>query len=470
RDTTDPENPHGGAMYVVTRGWGDRVGGWAKPVSKWVAGIFCVTLLVSSFTGGNMFQAWNVGNITNEYFPVSPLVCGVVMAAITGLVIIGGIKRIGDVAGYLVPLMCGLYLVASMVVLVIKGADIPGYLYLIVQEAFSPTEARGAFLGAGAWFGLTTGLRRALFSNEAGQGTSPIAHSAARTDEPVREGVVAGLEPFIDTCLVCTLTAMVILCTGTWNREAVGEFQGEIALEKVIERRTPAGGEPEESVHWVVEAPKEIANLPDLPAPASWLPHNSFYLLARVKGGSHRQRRNELVRVTGRINAQGTIEWDPVELVEADWDGRPEEIRLVDKGVHQDLVGASLTGHAFDRAVPGLGKWLVTITCWLFAVSTLISWSYYGEQGSIFLFGPRSVLPFKVLYCSLTVVATLPNFVTNADELGNLSDLGTGIMLFANVPIILLLSPQAMRAFRDYFQRLDRGEMAPSAPSVSEES
>jgi AGCS family alanine or glycine:cation symporter len=468
RDTTDPEDPHGGAMYVVTRGWGDKKGGWAKPASKAVAGIFCVTLLVSAITGGNMFQAWNVGSITNEYFPVSPVISGVVMAALTALVIIGGIKRIGDVAGYLVPFMCGMYLLAGVVVLVLEGANGPRYLYLIVHEAFSPTKASGAFLGAGAWFGLTTGLRRALFSNEAGQGTSPIAHSAARTDEPVREGVVAGLEPFIDTCMVCTLTALVILCTGTWNREAVGEFKGEINLEKVIERRTPAGGDPVETVHWVVRAPEGIGNLPELPAPASWLPHNGFYLLARARGRTHRERGNDLIRITGRIREDRTIEWEPVEPSAEEWDAPPKEISLVDKGVHQDLVGASLTGHAFDRAVPGLGKWLVTVTCWLFAISTLISWSYYGEQGSIFLFGPRSVLPFKVLYCALTVVATLPGFVTSANELGNLSDLGTGIMLFANVPIILLMSPQAMRAFRDYFQRLDRGEMEPTDSSAPE--
>lgn len=468
RDTTDPENPHGGAMYVVTRGWGERIGGWARPASKVIGGIFCVTLLIAAFTGGNMFQSWNVGDITNQYFSISPLICGLVMAAVTGAVIIGGIKRIGDVAGYLVPIMCGMYLVAGVSVLILEGANVPGYLYLIVKEAFSPTEARGAFLGAGAWLGLTTGLRRALFSNEAGQGTSPIAHSAARTDEPVREGVVAGLEPFVDTCLVCTLTALVILCTGAWNREAVGQFEGEIRFQKTIERLTPAGAEPVETVHWQVEAPTDFESLPPLPEPAAWLPENKFYLLGKVEGGTHRHRRNNLIRIGGQIKLEGGktfLTWDPVELDPGQWNEPPREIKLVDRGVHQDLLGASLTGHAFDRAVPGLGKWLVTITCWLFAISTLISWSYYGEQGSLFLFGPRSVLPYKVLYCTLTVVATLPGFISNATELENLTDLGTGIMLFSNVPIILLMSPQAMRAIRDYFGRLDRGEMRPNGAS-----
>jgi AGCS family alanine or glycine:cation symporter len=467
RDTTDPENPHGGAMYVVTRGWGEQAGGWARPVSKAVAGVFCVTLLVATFLGGNMFQAWNVGDITNQYFSVSPLVCGVVMAVTTALVIIGGIRRIGDVAGYLVPFMCGSYLLAGLAVLAVEGANVPHYLALIVHEAFSPTEAQGAFLGAGAWLGLTTGLRRALFSNEAGQGTSPIAHAAARTDEPVREGVVAALEPFVDTCLVCTLTALVILCTGAWKRGPVGEFRGEVVLDKRIERMIPAGGEAVQTTSWTVRSPQGLDVLPELPEPAEWLPGNKFYLIARAPGRTHRHHGSDLVRVVGEIRVKDgreRIVWLPIAPAREEWDTPPDDLVLEGLGVYQDLLGASLTGHAFDRAIPGLGKWLVTFTCWLFAISTLISWSYYGEQATVFLLGSRAVLPYKAVYCVLTVVATVPGFVTNSTELGNLTDLGTGCMLVANLPIILLMSPRAIRAFRDYFGRLDRGEMNPPPP------
>ncbi|RUL86442.1 alanine/glycine:cation symporter family protein [Tautonia sociabilis] len=444
RDTSDPENPHGGAMYVIKRGFGDRVGGWARPVAWAIGAIFCVTLLISTMTGGNMFQAWNVASITNTYFGVPTIVTGIVLAMITGTVIIGGIKRIGDVAGRLVPFMCGLYLLAGVAVLILKAADVPALLAMVVREAFNPTEAGGAFLGATAWFGLTTGLRRALFSNEAGQGTSPIAHSAAKTNEPVREGVVAGLEPFIDTCLVCTLTALVILVTGTWNREAAGPFEGQIALVE------GADGSLE------VLADTSIESLPDLPAPDRWTEGNSFFLVAEVAETSGDTGSN-LVRVPGTVVSDGNgglrISWGDLPAEASDG------ATLVDTGVYRDLVGAALTGLAFDRAVPGLGKWLVTAACWLFAISTLISWAYYGEQGIVYLFSEKAVPAYKVVFCLATVVVTLPNFIRTDTQLGNLADLGTGVMLVANVPIILAMSYQAMNAFNDYFRRMRLGEM-----------
>lgn len=450
RDTSDPDNPHGGAMYVIKRGFGDRVGGWAKPVAWAIGALFCVTLLISTMTGGNMFQAWNVADITNQYFGVPTIATGIVLALLTGIVILGGIKRIGDVAGRLVPFMCGLYLLAGIAVLIVKAANVPQLLLYVVRDAFSPTEAGGAFLGATAWFGLTTGLRRALFSNEAGQGTSPIAHCAAKTNEPVREGVVAGLEPFVDTCLVCTLTALVILSTGTWNREPVGPFQGEIAI---VERDGA----------WVVQSTNAVESLPELPEPDFWAPGNGFFLVAEVDDLAS-DTGTRLVRVSGSVQPSP----DSPEKLEIVWSTPPPGARLVDNGVHRDLIGAALTGLAFDRAIPGLGKWLVTLACWLFAFSTLISWSYYGEQGMVYLFGERSVPAYKVLFCLCTVAVTFPGFITSDVQLGNLSDLGTGVMLFANVPIVLAMAYQAIRAQNDYFHRLDTGQMPPphEAPAI----
>ena len=407
-----------------------------------------------------MFQAWNVADITNTYFGIPSIVTGIILALVTGTVIIGGIKRIGDVAGRLVPFMCGLYLLAGIAVLIVKAADVPALLALVVREAFSPTEATGAFVGATAWFGLTTGLRRALFSNEAGQGTSPIAHSAAKTDEPVREGVVAGLEPFIDTCLVCTLTALVILVTGTWNRPPAGEFVGEIVLVEGPDGRL------------TIEASVEIENLPELPAPNRWLDGNKFFLLAEVEETSS-DTGSRFIKVPGTVRAVKAEGNDQGTLV-IEWGNLPNEAldgaRLMGKGVYAEVVGAALTGLAFDRAIPGLGMWLVTAASWLFAVSTLISWAYYGEQGVIYLFGERAVLPYKFVFCLATVVVTIPNFVTTADDLGNLSDLGTGVMLCANVPIILVMGYQAIAAFNDYFTRLRSGAMAPGhvAPPITD--
>ncbi|HEX6201574.1 MAG TPA: amino acid carrier protein, partial [Thermoanaerobaculia bacterium] len=217
RNLDDPENPHGGAMWVVSKGlarFHPRLAGvgWA------VGGLFCVTLLVSTVTGGNMFQAWNVADITRQYFGVPVLATGAVQMVLVGLVILGGIRRIGTVAGRLVPFMCGLYILAGLSVIAARWEAVPGTFRLIFHGAFDPSEADGAFLGGVAGWAFLRGMQRALFSNEAGQGSAPIAHSAAKTDEPVREGIVAGLEPFVDTLCVCTVTALVILLSGAWNR------------------------------------------------------------------------------------------------------------------------------------------------------------------------------------------------------------------------------------------------------------
>jgi AGCS family alanine or glycine:cation symporter len=410
---------------------------------------------------------WNVARITNNYFGIPELFTGLVLASLTAAVIIGGIRRIGAVAGRLVPFMCGMYVVAGLVVLALNAGELPALLALVLRSAFAPTEATGAFLGATAWFALTVGLRRALFSNEAGQGSSPIAHSAAKTREPVREGVVAGLEPFIDTCVVCTITALVILGTGTWNRPAEGAFAGPITL---VEQTTTQAvdGVAQAVTRTRVEASTSVSALPPLPAPGQWLPGNSFFVLANAPAAAE-DSGSSVVKLHG-------------DLVAADSDGPGHRAgdtiiawreldgggyTLADAGVHQELVGASLTGHAFDRAIPGLGKWLVTLTCWLFALSTMISWSYYGEQGVVYLFGLRGVLPYKLVFCAAAVIVAIPQFIRTDGQLALLADLGTGLMLFANVPIMLLMAPRAMAAFRDYFARLDAGAFHPhAAPSL----
>ncbi|MCJ7756138.1 MAG: amino acid carrier protein, partial [Thermoanaerobaculales bacterium] len=217
RNTDDPDNPHGGPMWVAKQGISRLYPklGW---LGSLVGGIFCITLLISTITGGNMFQAWNVGEITQSYFGIPSVFTGIVLAIVVGLVIIGGIKRIGNVAGHLVPVMMALYIIGGLYVLALNVGQLPRMFLLILEGAFSSSEASGAFIGGTAGYAFLFGMKRALFSNEAGQGSSPIAHSAAKTDEPVREGIVAGLEPFIDTIIVCTLPALVILSTGIWNR------------------------------------------------------------------------------------------------------------------------------------------------------------------------------------------------------------------------------------------------------------
>ena len=220
RNTDDPDNPHGGPMFVVAKGFKKWGLGWIGMI---LGVLFCLTLLVSTITGGNMFQAWSVGDISHETLGVENWIPGVILAVVVALVILGGIRRIGQVAGLLVPFMCLMYIITALIVLAFEIDQIPDLIGLIFRSAFSPSEASGAFLGGAAGFAFLWGMKRALFSSESGQGSSPIAHSAARTKEPVSESVVAGLEPFIDTIIVCTLTALVILSTGALTRGGDGE-------------------------------------------------------------------------------------------------------------------------------------------------------------------------------------------------------------------------------------------------------
>jgi len=434
RNLDDPANPHGGAMWVVSRGLA-AVNPRLRGVGTAVGGIFCLTLLASTVTGGNMFQAWNVADITEQYFGVPALASGAILAVLTGLVILGGIRRIGAVAGRLVPIMCGVYLTACLYVLGSRIDHIPDALRAIVSSAFSPHEATGAFLGGTFAWAFFIGMRRSLFSNEAGQGSAPIAHSAARTDEPVREGVVAGLEPFIDTIVVCTLTAMVILVSGIWNRPP------DLKLDPAAVPTAVAVGVD----RWSFEPVEVAASESD-----GWQPGASAFAVVSAHASSRRDsNRHRISGVVRESDGRRMIEWSVLESTT-----RPS---MAEPGVYHDYKGATLTAKAFDSVLPLLGVVVVPAVAWLFAFSTMISWSYYGEQGMVFLFGPRSVTTYRVLYCLLILIATSPLITTEA-ELDAISSLGTGLMLWANIPIMLVFGGQAMRAYRDYMGRLRAGE------------
>jgi AGCS family alanine or glycine:cation symporter len=341
-----------------------------------------------------------------------------------GAVIIGGIRRIGRFAGTVVPLMVGAYLLAGLWVLVINAGEIPAMFALIFKSAFAPSEAVGAFIGGSAGSAFLFGMKRAIFSNEAGQGSSPIVHSAAKTDEPVREGVVAGLEPFIDTIVVCTFTALIILSTGIWNRAPDLPFP-----------TVPSIGQG--ATGW------EFATTP-LPG-TDWRAGDSVSII--VRAGENPITANDRHRVTGYVVAVPggyAADWLPFA---------GQEPLIVSEGIYRDYVGATLTAKAFDSVTPGLGKWVITGAVWLFALSTMISWSYYGEQAVIFIGGERPVLAYKLAYCALIIIATLGLVKTTA-ALDNVIGTGTGIVVCANLPIIWLFAHQAMAAYKDYIARL----------------
>jgi len=526
RNTDDPDNPHGGPMFVVAKGLAqastlryvaailfavvagvltylayNAFGTWlalipgilliiaflglgmvsGRALGLFTGGVFVVTLVISAITGGNMFQAWNVADITNTYFEVPQVVSGAILTIVVGMVIVGGIKRIGAVAGRIVPIMCVLYLLAAIYVLALNAGEIPAMLALIVKAGLgidSPTPV-GAFLGGTFGYAAMWGVKRALFSSEAGQGSSPIAHSAAKTDEPVREGVVAGLEPFIDTIVVCTLTSLVILSSGIWNRAPdVPVEDGPIAFVQAQDADGNALTNDDGVQGWTIA---------DTPLARTEGGIDGVFLV--YQGEQNENTGNDLNKLSGTIEGTAEegyfVEWGTVYRDEA-----PE---VVENGIYFNYKGATLTGKAFDSTTPGLGKWLVTVAVWLFAISTMISWSYYAEQGVYFLFNwldekstKTVVFIYKLIYCSLiflTCVAASP-IITDAvsgrkkaligtdEQLDAWTTLGLGVMLVANIPIMLTFGAMAMKSYHEYMRRLSAGELesheAPSIPDVVE--
>ncbi|CAE7757658.1 dagA [Symbiodinium sp. CCMP2592] len=498
RNTDDPENPHGGPMFVVKKGFAE----WGlAPIGTLIGGIFVITLIISAITGGNMFQAWNVADITFTYFGIPQVVTGVVLTLVVGLVIIGGIKRIGAVAGRIVPVMCALYVIAALVVLFANIADVPGMLGLIVKSGLpsfmggADADATGAFLGGTFGYAAMWGVKRALFSSEAGQGSSPIAHSAAKTDEPVREGVVAGLEPFIDTIVVCTLTALVILSTGAYNRGSEADFVNASDV-RIVQAVDSESGEVLENT-WTLETgalprmSSESRKIRQTPENGSgWREGEIVFFIVAADEDPNTGR--DLRKITGSVSQ------DENDLWQVSWNTLESEMvphfrehtdGTVDLGVYGDYAGASMTAYAFDRQFPGLGKWLVSIAAWLFAISTMISWSYYGEQGIYYFTGvlgsfgksieSSAVFIYKIIYAGLILLTTVlamplfgPDkkaFIATDHELDMWTTLGLGVMLVANIPIMWIFGAKAMKAYHEYIGRLKRGELdSHAAPKITD--
>jgi len=425
RNTADPANPHGGPMWVCKQGLAELSPKLAK-LGLIAGAAFTVPLILFGITGGNMFQAWNAAEIARAYFGVPGWISGAVMALMVGAVILGGIQRIGKIAGLLVPVMCGVYVIAALFVIISNIEAVPAVFALIFTSAFTPAEAGGAFVGAGLGTAFIFGMKRALFSSESGLGSAPIAHSAVRTPEPVTEGVVAGLEPFIDTLVVCTMTALVILISGVWNRGPAATFEQPPAIIEV------APGQ------W---APQTLATT-DFGTELS-AGDQVFVIVSDADGARSKLFGN----VTGAGDARD-VSWRPLAAATAPV--------VVETGLFADYPGSTLTAKAFDSAQPGLGRWMVTITVWLFAISTMITWSYYGEQGIVYLVGSRWVMPYRLIWCVLIFVTCL-GFIRTDAELDTVSTVALGFMLAINLPTMLILGSKAMSAYHDYFRRLKSG-------------
>ena len=313
----------GGAMYILRKGLG----------LPWLGVVFAVLVSIAAFGIGNMVQANSVAASLEASFGVPPWVSGLALAAVAAAVILGGIRRIGEVAEVLVPLMALLYLAGGLFVLVRFAAEIPAALVLVFDGAFSGTAAAGGFAGATVMLALRYGVARGLFSNEAGLGSAPMVHAAARTDHPVRQGLYGIFEVFVDTLLVCTTTGLVILVTGAWREGA---------------------------------------------------------------------------------------------------------------------TGAALAGQAFSIGLPGTGgNLVVTTSLMLFAFSTVIGWSYYGETGVVYLFGTRATLPYRLLWLVFIYLGAIGSL----HLIWDVADTLNGLMAVPNLIAILASIPLLRRLIREFFRR-----------------
>jgi len=329
----------------------------------------------------------------------------------------------------------GFLFLCGLGVLITQADRLPDVFATIFRSAFSAHEAGGAFLGASVGHAFLFGTQRAFYSTLTGQGASPIAHSAARTSEPARQGLIASLEPLIDTALIGTFSALVILVSGVWNRPADATFFGPLQLHGSI-----ATGD------WT------LANttVPTLEA-GSW--REGQRVVLQIHGSKNASTGNDLHRL------EGVVITDPDGRLEIDWDYASSRTvaEITEGGVWFDYDGATLTARAFDVAWNGAGKWVVTIVCWLFACAALIAWGYYGEQAVVYLFGAAAAaIPYRLVLLAV-MLGGGTKVVSTVEDVAAWSTLGGGLMLWVNVPITLLLSAQAMHAWRDY-RRRDRGE------------
>jgi alanine or glycine:cation symporter, AGCS family len=426
RDPTKWEGTvSGGPMYYIERGLGPN---W-RPLAV----MFALLLGITAFMTGNAIQANTLADTMSAQWGIPVWMTGIVSATVVGLVIVGGISRIGRVTGILAPFMAAIYVGGALVIIFMHLGEVIPTFALIFREAFNPT-AGVAGTGIGAILvTLMWGVRRGLFSNEAGQGSAPIAHAAAKTDEPVSEGVVALLEPFIDTIVICTMTGLVIIMTGAWD-------------DRHPTTLTIAGGEVSYVVHQddgtVLQgqaAPPEIRIENGQPVERG--PQTARFAWHNVSVDEFFIDAAQTTPFTGTLN--------PRESRAVGDDGQ-QYTRLYGNAVR---TGAPLTMAAFERGIgatgAGFGHFIVILGVILFSISTAIAWSYYGDRCANYLFGSAAILPYRVVF----VIFNFIGAVVPLASIWALGDVFLGVVIFPNLIALLLLSGKVKELTDSYFQR-----------------
>ena len=427
RVKTEDGTMAGGPMYYMDR----------RLNKKWLAVAFAVATVVSSFGTGNLPQSNGIAQSIEATFGFEPWMVGSVLGILLALVILGGIQRIAAFTARVVPVMAVIYLIGALAVIFANLDNIGPSFAAVIGDAFTGSAAAGGFLGASLAYAFNRGVNRGLFSNEAGQGSAPIAHAAAKTKEPASEGMVSLLEPFIDTILICTVTGLVILSSGVWKEKH----------ENVFDR----------SDMYFVAGQYDDSNQDDV---------NKLYgYLNEIEGNNVQPYTGSITVVNGTavsdgftlLNARSVAEDVKYAVGSEDLftgtlkivDGKPVKENLEVSG--KSLVhSAALTTIAFTRGFFGdFGQYIVSIGLMLFAFSTAIAWSYYGDRAMTYLFGPRSVMPYRVIYVAGFVWAAF----SDTTLVWALSAVAIVVMTLPNLFGIMLLCKEMKETVNDYWSR-----------------
>jgi AGCS family alanine or glycine:cation symporter len=431
RDKTPDGSMAGGPMYYMDK----------RLNMKWLAVAFAIATVISSFGTGNLPQSNSIATSIEATFGFDPLIVGSVLGILLALVILGGITRIAAVTSKIVPIMALIYIVGAFTVIFANLENVGPAFASVFADVFTGSAATGGFLGATIAYAFNRGVNRGLFSNEAGQGSAPIAHAAAKTDEPVAEGMVSILEPFIDTILICTITGLVILSSGVWKDKHVNTFDR-------TDMYILAGDYAESD-----ESDKQTL----------------YAYINDVEGHGVTQFNGEIQVVNGKsvnngftiFNARSFADNVVFSLGDLD-DKFTGTLKVVDGSLLKDNVivrgeslihSASLTALAFTKGFFGeAGKYIVSIGLLLFAFSTAIAWSYYGDRAMTYLLGPRSVMPYRVVY----VVAFVWAAVSDTTLVWTLSAVAIVVMTLPNLFGIFLLRKEMKESVEEYWVKFNK--------------
>ena len=398
---------------------------------KWVGIMFAFATVLSSFGTGSLPQINSISNSMFSSFGIDKMLTGGVLAILLGVVIIGGIKRIASITEKLVPFMAVVYIIGAFSVIILNYQNIIPSFISIFSEVFSGSAAVGGFLGASISFAISRGVNRGLYSNEAGQGSAPIAHASAKTNEPVSEGLVAILEPFIDTIIICTITGLVLLSSGVWNEKHQNLF-AKADLE-VLDRV------------YYEEVDEDVESLFNYLNGNSSIDKYSGSL--NVKSGSISE---DLTLIHARSIAEDVL------IYNSSGDTYSGDLNVVNGKIQENVSvegkslvhSAPLTAIAFDRGLFGsYGNYIVSIGLLLFAFSTAISWSYYGDRAMTFLFGGGSVVYYRIIYVIGFFIASF----ADTTVIWNVSLITIALMTVPNLIGLLWLRKEVKSTIKDYW-------------------